>query len=166
MKALRRAVRIALFNRSATAELTWDEAATADAVLIVAAVAVVTALVRLLRVGAFDLLLLVETAIYAVARWIIVALAVWFAATRLFRSGGSTQTMMRAAGFASLPLVLEVVPPYGSVVGVVWYLAALLVATSEAMDLDFKSAAASVLIGAAAVALLQLLFRIPFILFS
>jgi hypothetical protein len=34
------------------------------------------------------------------------------------------------------------------------------------MDLDLKSAVASVLIGAAVVALLQLLFRIPFILFS
>jgi hypothetical protein len=164
VKALRRAVRVALFNRSATAESTWDEAATADAVLIVASVAAVTALVRLLRVGAFDLLLLVETAIYAVARWIIVALAVWFAATRLFHSTSSTQTMMQAAGFASLPLVLEVVP-YGAIVGVVWYLAALLVATMEAMDLDLKAAAASVLIGAAVVALIQLLFRIPFILF-
>jgi hypothetical protein len=165
VKALRRAVRVALFNRNATAELTWDDAATADAVLIVAAVAVFTAVVRLLRVGAFDMLLLLETAIYAVARWIIVALAVWFAATRLFRSTGSTQLMMRAAGFASLPLVLEVVP-YGAIVGVVWFLAALVVATAEAMDLDLKSAVASVLIGAAVVALLQLLFRIPFILFS
>jgi hypothetical protein len=165
VNALRRAVRVALFNRNATAGLTWDEAATADAVLIVAAVAVLTALVRLLRVGAFDLILLIETAIYAVARWIIIAVAVWFAATRLFRSSGSMQTMMRAAGFASLPLILEVVP-YGAIVGVVWFLAALVVATSEAMDLDLKTAAASVLIGAAAVALLQLIFRIPFILFS
>ena len=70
--------------------------------------------------------------------------------------------MMRGAGFGTLPLLLAVVNL--GWVGTLWQLAILVVVTIVVLGLELKEAAGAVLLGAALVVLIQLLFRAPFLL--
>jgi hypothetical protein len=69
-------------------------------------------------------------------------------------------------GLATLPLLLEIFGSPVAWVGVLWYLAALVVATKEGTDLDLKFAGVSVLIGFAVAFLIRALIGVPFGLFA
>ncbi|MFP3914815.1 MAG: hypothetical protein ACLFWM_08060 [Actinomycetota bacterium] len=164
MRALRRALRASLFDRKAHTELFFDSDATADAVLLVAAVQAVVYVGQVVRIGfgAFSLTGLLETVIFGLIGWLILAGATWLAATRLFEGSGQLQTMMRMHGHCELPVVLAVAGPIGAAAGLVWSVAAKIVATAEGASLDTIKALASVLLGFALVVLVRLLFRLPF----
>jgi hypothetical protein len=168
MRTLQRAVRAALFDRKVHTELFFDSNATADAVLLVAAISAVTYLDVLLSVGftAFSLAGLLETVIGGLVAWLILAAGTWVAAAKLLDGGGQIQTMMRLHGHAELPLLLVVLGPWGALVGYVWSLAAKVVATREAASLDLPKAVAAILIGVVLVVIVQLLFSLPFRAFS
>jgi hypothetical protein len=116
--------------------------------------------------GQFSFPGLLQLLIAHVASWLILAVTTWFAATRLFGSGGRPQTMIAMHGLAALPLLLEAGGEALAVVGLLWYLGVLVVATREATDLDLKKAAVSVLIGLAAAILVRALISAPFVAFS
>jgi hypothetical protein len=82
--------------------------------------------------------------------------------TRLLKGTGDVQAMMRGAGFGTLPLLLAVVNL--GWVGTLWQLGILVVVTTVVLGLEFKEAVGAVLLGAALVVLIQLLFRAPFLL--
>lgn len=165
-KIFSRAVRGAMLDRKAFAEVFWDDDATADGVIVVASVAaasfVIVALTRAsVSIGSIPALL--QTAISAVASWLILAAATWFAATRLFKTGGGIQTMMATHGLAYLPTIAFVVPvAIVPVVGLVWYVAVLTRATQEAVSSDTKVAFLAVLVGFAFMLIVQAIFRLPF----
>jgi hypothetical protein len=69
-------------------------------------------------------------------------------------------------GLAVLPLLLEIFGSPISWIGLVWYLAVLVIATKEATELDYKFAGVAVLIGFAVAAVVRLLIGAPFGLFS
>ena len=50
-------------------------------------------------------------------------------------------------------------------IGLVWYLAAIVIVTSVGLGLRLKEAVASVVLGAALVFLVQRLLRVPFLFF-
>lgn len=166
---LTRAGRAAIFDRKVYTEAFFDNDAMADGAIIVAGVGALTYLGFLVRVGdfsAFDLRGLFQVLIASVVSWLILGFATWFAANRLFDGSGRPQTLLAMHGLAPLPLLLEVLGSPIAWLGVVWYLAVLVVATKEGTDLDYKFAGVAVLIGFAAAFLIRALLRVPFGLFS
>lgn len=170
-KIFGRAWRGALLDRRAYAEAFWDNEATADGVIVVASVQAVIYLVAVIVTGAFSggmILDLLGSVVSGVASWLILALAVWVSATKIFKAEGAIQTMMAMHGLAYLPTitaVIGIVSPSLSVVsavGVVWYLAAVTVATREAASATTRIAVLSVIVGYALTALISAVFRFPF----
>ena len=168
MRTLQRAVRAALFDRKVHRDLFFDSDATADAVLLVAAISAVTYFGAVVRVGlgAFSVTGLFEVVIGGLVGWLILAGGTWLAATKLLQGGGQLQTMMRLHGHCELPLALVVFGPYGAAAGLLWSAAAKVPATGEAGSLDTTKSVAAVLVGFALVVLLQLIFRLPFLALS
>ncbi len=162
IKSLERAVRLSGFDRRVATELMFDTSAMGDAVLLVAAVHLAIGLVVSLRFGLFDIVALLTAAVYGVAGWLILSFAIWLMGTRVLKGTGDVQAMMRGAGFGTLPLLLAVVNL--GWVGTLWQLAILVVVTIVVLGLELKEAAGAVLLGAALVVLIQLLFRAPFLL--
>lgn len=175
----RRAIRAALFDRRAFDDVSWDRSATADAVVLVAAVSVVVSVVSGIRFGLANLVSIVLSSLIAdVAGWLFLAVATWLAGTRLFlpaadprRGFEHAQTLMRVQGVAYLPVVLAAVPGGGvalaaGTIGLLWYLGAASVGTAVALGVRTWEGALSVLIGAAGLYLLGLVAQAPFALFS
>ncbi len=164
---IQRAVRAALFDRRAYDAAFFDADATADAVMLVGGVHGVVYLVQSFVFAGFSFRLvegLLAAIISGLASWLFLAVAVWFAGTRLFRGAAQMQTVIRLHGFAVLPLLLGVfAAPVLVIAGVVWYLAALVIATSVALSLSLRDAALSVLVGYAILFLVGLVFRLPFL---
>lgn len=166
-----RAGRAALFDRRAFADAYFDHDAAADAAIVVATVGALTYLGWWLRgAGSISFSGLFGVLIASVTSWLILGFATWFAASRLFGSQSRPQTMIALQGLAALPLLLEVADDeFGGLiagVGLVWYLAVLVVGTKEAADIQTKHAAVSVLIGFAAAVLIRALLRVPFAVFG
>ena len=165
-KILSRAFRGAMLDRKAFAEVFWDDDATADGVIVVAVVAaasfVIVAMTRAsVSLGSIPALL--QTTVSAVASWLILAAATWFAATKMFKTGGGIQTMMATHGLAYLPTIAFVIPiAIVPVIGLVWYIAVLTKATQEAVSTTTKTAFLAVLVGFAFMLMIQAIFRLPF----
>lgn len=168
MRALKRAVRSAIFDRKVNTELFFDSDATADAVLLVAGIGAVVYFGAVARVGlgAFSITGLLEAVIYAVVGWLILAVGTWVAATKLFEGSGQMQSMMRLHGHAELPLLLALFGGLIGTLGLAWSLAAKVPATAEAGSLDTMKSVAAVLVGFALVVIVRLLFRLPFMALS
>lgn len=164
-----RAGRAAILDRRAFTEAFFDDDAMADGAIVVALVGAITYIGVLIRFGVldrFDIVSLMQALIYSVASWLILGFATWFAATRLFGASSRYQTLIAMQGLAVLPLLLEALGSPLSWIGLVWYLAVLVIATKEATDLDYKFAGVSVLIGFAVAAVVRLLIGAPFGLLS
>lgn len=169
---LRRAVRAALFDRKAFGEVLFDASATADAALLVAGVSLTVGIVSGLGdFSLFDVAAWLSAIIGGLAGWLFLAVATWFVGTRLFQGSGDMQTVMRLQGYCALPLLLGGIGgliggagPALALVGLLWYLAATVVATSEALTFSIRNAVVSVLVGAAVVVLIGAIFRFPFLL--
>jgi hypothetical protein len=166
---LTRAGRAAIFDKRVYTEAFFDNDAMADAAIVVGSVGALTYLGFLLRVGslgAFDLAAFFQVLLASVASWLVLGYATWFAANRLFGGSGRPQTLLAMQGLATLPLLLEIFGSPIGWVGVLWYLAVLVIATKEGTDLDLKFAGVSVLIGFAAAFLIRALLQVPFGLFA
>lgn len=164
-----RAGRATFLDRKAFTEAFFDDDAMADSAIIVALTGAVTYLGVLIwfgALGSFNLVTLIQALVYSVASWLILGLATWFAATRLFGSSNRYQTVIAVQGLAVLPLLLEIFGTPLSWLGLVWYLVVLVVATKEATDLDYKFAGVSVLIGFAVAFVVRLLIGASFGLLS
>jgi hypothetical protein len=166
-----RAGRAAAFDRKAFTEAFFDDDAAADGAIVVASVGAATYLGWWLRgLAGLSVQGLLQSLVAAIISWLILAFATWFVASRLFQGGGKPQTMMAMHGLAALPLLLEVFEGLASgliaAAGLVWYLAAVVVATREASDLGTRNAAVSVLIGFAIAAIFRALIGVPFAVFS
>lgn len=168
-KMLSRAGRAAILDKKAFTEAFFDNDAMADGAIIVAGVGAATylgAVVTRFGLGAFDVTALLQVLIASVASWLILGFATWFAASRLFGSGNRPQLLLAMHGLAVLPLLLELLGRLAGLVGLVWYLVVLVVATREATDLGVKESAVSVLIGLAAAVIIRALLRVPFAIFG
>jgi hypothetical protein len=166
-QAIERAFRIATFDRKAARQVSFDSSATGDAVLLVAAIEAVVALAFVLAGGGFDLRIFVESVILGVASWLILAAAIWLMGTRVLKGSAAIESMFRVSGFARLPLLLGAVDGFVGnrlfgQIGLVWYLALLVVATGVALGLGWKESLGAVVLGTAVVLLIQLIFRASF----
>ncbi len=165
---LTRAGRATIFDQKVFTEAFFDDDAMADSAIIVALVGAATYLGFLVRsdFARFDLFGLVEIILYSVVSWLIVGFATWFAATRIFNATGRAQTLIALQGLAVVPLLTEIFGSPISWIGLVWYLAILVVATKQGTDLPYREAGVSVLIGFAVAFVVRLLLGAPFALLS
>lgn len=170
VKLFSRAVRAALFDRKAFTQAFFDDDAAADGAILVASVGVIGYVAALLWHGSFarfNLSSMIQGVLASVVSWLVLAMATWFVASRMFGARTRPQMMMGLHGLAVLPLLLEV--PGGALlpaIGLLWYLALLVVATREAASLTTRNAGISVLIGFAVAVLVRALFGAPFALFG
>lgn len=159
-----------MFQRNAFKEAYFDSDSAADSAIVVSLVGAVTYLGILFsfgNLGRFSLTELFSVVIAAVTSWLILAFATWGVARWFFESMSRPQVMIGVQGFAVLPLVLDIFQSrIAGAVGLVWYLALLVIATQEVTDLDLKKSSVSVLIGFAAAALVRALLGVPFAVFS
>ena len=164
-KIVNRLFRTTFFDRKALTEASFDDDAPADAAIIVAGVGLLTYLLAaVIGPGGFDAASLIQLVLAGVMAWLVLALATWFVATRLFGARSSPQTIMGLQGLASLPLILGAFDNEAvQAVGLVWYLVLLVIATREAGNLSTRNAGVSVLIGFAVAALVRMIFGAPFL---
>ncbi|MGH8923073.1 MAG: YIP1 family protein [Acidimicrobiia bacterium] len=167
---LRHALRLASFDRQAARRISFDTSATADAVVLVAAIEAILVGVLLAVSRRFDLIRLLEAVILGIAGWLILAAAIWLMGTKVLKGSGEIEAMIRVSGFARLPLLLGIVGfltrgSIFSLLGLVWHLALLVVVAGVVFGLKLKEAVAAVALGAAVVFVVQLVFRAAFFRF-
>lgn len=167
---LRHAFRLASFDRQTARRLSFDSSATADAVVLVAAIEAILVGVGLALARRFDLIGLLEAVILGIAGWLILAAAIWLMGTKVLKGAGEIEAVIRVSGFARLPLLLAAVDYFArtsflSLIGLVWHLALLVLVAGVALGLKLKESVATVALGAALVFVVQLVFRAAFFRF-
>lgn len=174
-----RALRAARFDKSVFDDVRWDGNATADAVVLVALVSL-TVFAGLFLGEGFRASSFVTAALNVVisnvAGWLLLAVATWFAASRLFKPAGDywrrfeqTQAIMRVHGIAYLPMVLGAFLGFSSIaaaVGALWYFAAAGIGTAQVMELKVREGIIGVILGAAILFIVQTILNFPFAFFS
>ena len=160
MESVQKAIRLTFFDQRTARQVMFEHSATADAVLIVAVVHAIVLLANSLRFGSFDLLGILEGVIIGIAGWLFLSFAIWLMATKLLKGNGDPQTMIRTAGFASLPLLLGAVG--FDWVGVLWFVALLVVVAKVVFGMRWVEAGAAVALGTALIYLIQTLLGAAF----
>lgn len=133
-----RAIGAALLRVDAYEEVEHDERATAQAALIVGAVALATAIGNL-GAGTSALILGV---VQAYLGWLLWAAVTDLVGSKVFRGTASTGELLRTLGFAQTPGVLRALAflpalgPWVELVTFVWLLLAGIVAIRQALDID------------------------------
>ena len=155
---LHQMLRAARLDRRFFTELIFDDYATGNAVLVVAAVYTVIALSLGLSgvqgVGMTGLLLLV---LGGVIGWLVLSGGLWLAGVKLLNGQARGQTVVRLVGFAHVPLIVVAAGlPFPSpingvivLVGFVWFLAALVSVARVLFDFDLSHAASATVLAVA-----------------
>ena len=128
--------------------------------MIVAAVYAIVIAVNSFRSGSFDLIGLLEGVIRGLAGWLFLSFAIWVMGTKVLKGNGDPQTMIRTAGFASLPLLLgalNFIWPSSGLVGLLWHLGLLVLVAKVVLGVRWIEAGAAVGLGAALIYLIQTL---------
>lgn len=145
MIIIRRAAAAAFFRKNAVFEIYLDHRATADAALLILGLAGIGYLWRVVlegyRFSVWNLLLLLLNALML---WIVRAGVCLLVGKVFFRKESSMATIMRLQGFCYLPLVLTFLSASIGVFGIIWFLALLVFATAEAMELLIWQAAVTI----------------------
>ena len=155
-----RMVGAAFLNVDTYEEVEHDEAATAQAAVVVAIVAVASAIGGL-GMGAPGAL---RGAAASIVGWLMWALITWLIGTKLFGGTATWGELLRTLGFASTPgllMVFAVIPILGwpfVAVAALWGLATGFVAVRQALDFGNGKTLATVVIGWLCSAVLNAIF--------
>jgi hypothetical protein len=150
-------LRAARLDKKLYTELFFDSYATGNAVVAVALVYALIYVGFLVAGVGFNLIEFLWFLFGGLVGWLIAAGALWLAGTKVFTGRGQGATAVRLTGFAHTPLALIAVAfatPSGvaqtiAVVALVWFGAALAVASRAMFDLDVRQSALSALIAVA-----------------
>ncbi|MGC9357556.1 MAG: YIP1 family protein [Anaerolineae bacterium] len=132
------------------AEIEADQTATSQAAIVVGIVAVLAAIGGVIGtlLGQGDFLASVLfPLIWAFVSWLIWSAVTFFVGTNLFGGDADLGEMLRVIGFAQAPLMLQIIPCVGGVIGWIWSLVASFIAIREGLDFDTGKAIATVVIG-------------------
>ena len=160
MDSVQKATRLSFFDQRTARQVMFEHSATADAVVIVAAVYAIVIAANSWRNGSFDLIGLLEGVIRGLAGWLFLSFAIWVMGTKVLKGNGDPQTMIRTAGFASLPLLLgalNFIWPSSGLVGLIWHLGLLVLVAKVVLGVRWIEAGAAVGLGAALIYLIQTL---------
>lgn len=158
MIAIRRAVEAAFLKRDSLVDIALDQRATADAALLVSGVALIGYVWELVGGARFSWRLLLAILINSVMVWVIIAGLTLLAGRVLCRTETPMFTIMRLQGFCHLPLLLTYLVAPLAWFGRVWFLAALVFATAEALETVWWRAALAVLASLAGLLIITQLF--------
>ncbi len=152
---LQQMVRAARLDRRFFTELIFDDYATGNAVMVVAAsyalIALMFAFGRPLQLSLIGLLRLV---LGGLVGWLVLGGGLWVVGVKLFNGSARGQTVLRLIGFAHAPLVVSAVglllpAPLDTVivvVGIVWFFVAVASAIRVLFDFDLSHAASATLL--------------------
>jgi hypothetical protein len=131
-------------------EIEHDQEATIQAVIIVAAVALLGAvgggIGAVLRDGSF-VGSFFGSLVWAFIGWGLWSAVTYFVGTSMFQGKATLDEMLRVIGFAYAPQVLGIIPCLGWIVGWVWSLLAGFIAVRQGLDLDNTNACLTIFIG-------------------
>jgi hypothetical protein len=157
-----RILRVFKLDRRVFVEIENDAAATSQAAIVVAIVAVSAvigavlllpfqALLPFLRPGdrgiGAVLFSIVVAIIGTFVDWLIWSASTYIVGTQLFKGRATFTGMLRVLGFAYAPRVLGIIPCIGDVIGAIWSLIAGYFAIREGHNLDDGGTIITILIG-------------------
>jgi hypothetical protein len=93
--------------------------------------------------------------------WLVWSAITYFVGTSFFGGRADMGEMLRVIGFAYAPQVLGIIPCLGTIVGLIWTLAALFIGIRQGLDLDNTKTALTIVIGL--VAYIVIIFIVSFI---
>lgn len=127
-----------------------DQSATTQAAIVVAIVALLSALgsgIGASATGGGFFMSFLGTLVWAFIGWFLWALVTYFVGTALFGGTATLDEMLRVIGFAQAPLLLGVIPCIGWIIGAIWALIAGFIAVRQGLDLDNMKALLTIAIG-------------------
>jgi len=153
-----RILRVIKLDKSVFAEVEIDEAATAQAAMVVAIIAALSAisggLGNLITSGGRGILAaFLVPIVMAFISWVVWSAVTYFVGTTLFHGEATLDEMLRVIGFAQAPLMLGVfsfIPCIGALFSLAGWLLSLytgFLAVQEGLDLDTGKTVATVAIG-------------------
>ncbi len=147
---LERIIGVLKLDTKVFAEIEHDQTATTQAAMVVGIVALLSALGgginAALNEGSF-LFSFIFALVWAFISWAIWSAVTFFVGTKFFGGEADMGEMLRVMGFAQVPLVLQIIPCIGPIVGGIWSLAAGFIAVREGLDFDTGKAIGTVIIG-------------------
>lgn len=168
-----RILRVIKLDKSVYAEVEADQTATSQAAIVVAIVAVLSAIAGGVTtliagegssfIGAF-----LGALIGAFVSWVVWAAVTYFVGTRLFHGEATLGEMLRVIGFAQAPLILNVfsfIPCVGSIISLAAWIFSLytgFLGIKEGLDLDTGKTIATVAIGWVAAFIVSLVIGMIF----
>ena len=142
-------------------QIEHDQSATTQAAMVVLAVALLSAVGGLIGalIGGDDNMIMafISPIISTFVGWLIWSAVLYFVGTSFFGGQADIGEMLRVVGFAYAPMVLGIIPCFGWIVGLVWTLAALVVAVRQGLDVDTGKALIIGVIGFVLVVILNLI---------
>src|SRR4030042_7087264 len=82
--------------------------------------------------------------------WLLWSTVTWLVGTRFFKGQADLGQMLRVIGFAYSPMILSIIPCVGGLIGIIWAIAAGVIAIRQGLDLDDTKAFFTVVVGALA----------------
>ena len=137
-----------------------DQSATSQAALVVLAVALLGAVGGLIGALLGDgniIMAFIGPIINAFIGWILWSAVTYFVGTSFFGGQADMGEMLRVVGFANAPGILGIIPCIGWLVGLLWTLAAMVVAIRQGLDVDTTKALIIGAIGFVVVLILNLI---------
>lgn len=107
--------------------------------------------------------------LWGTLRWAVASPILWFIGVHGFGGEGDLGAMYRATAPAHVPLLLQVMPldvKFANVVGAIWFILALMVATREVLGISSRRAAAVGVMAAAGLLIVSNVFLIPIAIFG
>ena len=132
-------------------EIEHDQNATGEAAIVVAVVALLAAIGGGVGAsvignrgffGGF-----IGALIWIVVLWVVWSAVTYIVGTAIFGGKADMGEMLRVTGYAFAPQFLNIIPCIGSIIGLIWTLAALFVAARQGLDLDNTKTALTVVVG-------------------
>lgn len=131
-------------------EIEHDQNATGQAAIVVAIVALMSALGSGMAAAWSEnpfITSFISALVWTFVGWVLWAAVTYFVGTALFGGKATLNEMLRVIGFAYAPQFLAIIPCIGGLVGAVWSLAAAFVAIRQGLDLDNMRALLTAVVG-------------------
>ncbi len=144
-KIIARLTRMLKMDHTVYDEIAIDEDATQEAAIIVAITALLTALGTVFGgdFGRFLSALLRQILV----GWVLWSAIVWLVGGRLFAGQGTFINVLRVLGYVTAPLLLGIIPVFGSLIGGILSLVLAFFAIRETMDLTTEKTILTIIIG-------------------
>ena len=158
-KLLPNMIRAAKLEPQLYEEVEHDQDATIPAGAVVVLASALSGLGALFTMGLGGFLQVIFSALFGWAVWSVI---IFFVGTKLFEGKADVGEMLRVLGFAYTPMCLGIIPFLGWLVGSVWTIIAIVVATRQGLDVSTGKAVAAILIGLPVYIVIAILMAIVF----